>query len=146
MPPLVASHHRPVEAVAVARRPMAAPAAPRCKPHHPPLTPYLRTALYDYDAQGEDELSLRKGQIVEVLSEDAKISGDEGWWTGKIGDRVSINITKRLCSTFMQHYPWTTSRFLKNCIFNVVNNYISNIAIGKTITTGCEVLSWEKSS
>ncbi|XP_019867586.1 mitogen-activated protein kinase kinase kinase 9 isoform X2 [Aethina tumida] len=55
-----------------------------------PATPYLRTALYDYDAQGEDELSLRKGQIVEVLSEDAKISGDEGWWTGKIGDKVGI--------------------------------------------------------
>nr|CAI5818223.1 unnamed protein product [Callosobruchus analis] len=54
------------------------------------VTPYLRTALYDYDAQGEDELSLRKGQIVEVLSEDAKISGDEGWWTGKIGDKVGI--------------------------------------------------------
>ncbi|XP_018579524.1 mitogen-activated protein kinase kinase kinase 11 isoform X3 [Anoplophora glabripennis] len=61
---------------------------PRAPPH--PLTPYLRTALYDYDAQGEDELSLRKGQIVEVLSEDAKISGDEGWWTGKIGDKVGI--------------------------------------------------------
>ncbi|KAL1138403.1 hypothetical protein AAG570_008467 [Ranatra chinensis] len=44
-----------------------------------------RVALYDYDAQGEDELSLRKGEIVEVLSMDAKISGDEGWWTGKIG-------------------------------------------------------------
>lgn len=55
-----------------------------------PITPSLWTALYDYDAQGEDELSLRKGQIVEVLSEDAKISGDEGWWTGKIGDKVGI--------------------------------------------------------
>ncbi|XP_008192286.2 mitogen-activated protein kinase kinase kinase 11 isoform X2 [Tribolium castaneum] len=55
-----------------------------------PITPALWTALYDYDAQGEDELSLRKGQIVEVLSEDAKISGDEGWWTGKIGDKVGI--------------------------------------------------------
>ncbi|KAF5308833.1 hypothetical protein FQR65_LT00533 [Abscondita terminalis] len=54
------------------------------------VTPSLWTALYDYDAQGEDELSLRKGQIVEVLSEDAKISGDEGWWTGKIGDKVGI--------------------------------------------------------
>ncbi|CAH1957186.1 unnamed protein product [Acanthoscelides obtectus] len=57
---------------------------------HRVVTNYLRTALYDYDAQGEDELSLRKGQIVEVLSEDAKISGDEGWWTGKIGDKVGI--------------------------------------------------------
>ncbi|XP_050301341.1 mitogen-activated protein kinase kinase kinase 11 isoform X2 [Anthonomus grandis grandis] len=50
----------------------------------------LCTALYDYDAQGDDELSLRKGQIVIVLSTDAKISGDEGWWTGKIGDKVGI--------------------------------------------------------
>lgn len=106
MPPLVASHHRPVEAVTVARRPMAAPVAHRYNPHHPPLTPYLRTALYDYDAQGEDELSLRKGQIVEVLSEDAKISGDEGWWTGKIGDRVSIkDHYKEANFRFKQHYP-----------------------------------------
>jgi mitogen-activated protein kinase kinase kinase 9 len=28
--------------------------------------------------------------VVEILSKDAKISGDEGWWTGKIGDKVGI--------------------------------------------------------
>lgn len=50
----------------------------------------LWTARYDYQAQGEDELSLRVGQIVFVLSKDSSISGDEGWWTGKIGDRVGI--------------------------------------------------------
>ncbi|CAG7785817.1 unnamed protein product, partial [Allacma fusca] len=49
------------------------------------------TALYDYDAQGEDELSLRRGEMIQVLSKDAKVSGDEGWWTGKkIGSRVGI--------------------------------------------------------
>ncbi|XP_075233951.1 mitogen-activated protein kinase kinase kinase 11-like isoform X1 [Lycorma delicatula] len=48
------------------------------------------TALYDYQAQGEDELSLRRGETVEVLSMDSKISGDEGWWTGKIGGKVGI--------------------------------------------------------
>lgn len=37
----------------------------------------LWTAKFDYKAQGEDELSLRKGQIVVLLSKDAKISGDE---------------------------------------------------------------------
>lgn len=26
----------------------------------------------------------------QVLSKDAKISGDEGWWTGKIRDKVGI--------------------------------------------------------
>ncbi|XP_034235091.1 uncharacterized protein LOC117641679 isoform X2 [Thrips palmi] len=51
---------------------------------------HLWTAIYDYDAQGEDELTLRRGRIVEVLSYDSKISGDEGWWTGKIGDKVGI--------------------------------------------------------
>lgn len=50
----------------------------------------LFTALYDYEAQGEDELSLRRGQIVYVLSKDSNISGDEGWWTGQIGSNVGI--------------------------------------------------------
>lgn len=46
--------------------------------------------MYDYEATGEDELSLRKGERVEVLSMDSKISGDEGWWTGKMGDKVGV--------------------------------------------------------
>ncbi|KAF8770825.1 Mitogen-activated protein kinase kinase kinase like protein [Argiope bruennichi] len=50
----------------------------------------LWTAIYDYEASGEDELSLHRGQQVEVLSKDSKISGDEGWWTGKICDKVGI--------------------------------------------------------
>ena len=50
----------------------------------------LCTALFDYEAQGEDELSLQRGEVVEILSKDAKISGDEGWWTGKINDKVGI--------------------------------------------------------
>ncbi|XP_039153204.1 uncharacterized protein LOC27207642 isoform X3 [Drosophila simulans] len=50
----------------------------------------LWTALYDYDAQGEDELTLRRGEIVVVLSTDSEVSGDVGWWTGKIGDKVGV--------------------------------------------------------
>lgn len=50
----------------------------------------LCTALYDYVAQGEDELSLKCGIVVYVLSKDSNISGDEGWWTGKIGAKVGI--------------------------------------------------------
>nr|XP_055027022.1 mitogen-activated protein kinase kinase kinase 9 [Misgurnus anguillicaudatus] len=48
------------------------------------------TAVFDYDATAEDELSLRKGDQVEVLSKDSMVSGDEGWWTGMIEDRVGI--------------------------------------------------------
>ncbi|XP_038212824.1 mitogen-activated protein kinase kinase kinase 11-like [Zerene cesonia] len=69
-------------------RPAAGRAAMAAEENRPPLA--LFTAVYDYIAQGEDELSLRRGEIVEVLSKDANISGDEGWWTGKIGDRVGI--------------------------------------------------------
>lgn len=48
--------------------------------------PMLCTALYDYDANDEDELTFKKGTIIQILSKDFKISGSEGWWTGKIGD------------------------------------------------------------
>ncbi|XP_055791284.1 mitogen-activated protein kinase kinase kinase 21-like isoform X4 [Salvelinus fontinalis] len=58
--------------------------------HSAPLSRSLWTAVFDYGSTGEDELSLRRGDIVEVLSKDAAISGDEGWWTGKINHRVGI--------------------------------------------------------
>ena len=47
------------------------------------------TAMYDYEAHGDDELTLKCGDIIEVLSQDVNISGDEGWWTGKINGKVS---------------------------------------------------------
>lgn len=74
----------------------------------------LWTAIYDYVANGEDELSLRVGDIVEVLSTDAKISGDEGWWTGKLGDKVGI-------------FP---SNFVtENNILETVSSVVSNVHI-----------------
>ena len=48
------------------------------------------TAIFDYQAVREDELTLRQGTQVRLLSRDAKISGDDGWWTGQIGDDVGI--------------------------------------------------------
>ncbi|KAM9842653.1 mitogen-activated protein kinase kinase kinase 9 [Aulostomus maculatus] len=52
--------------------------------------PGFWTAVFDYEATADDELSLRKGDLVEVLSKDSLVSGDEGWWTGVIADRVGI--------------------------------------------------------
>lgn len=46
--------------------------------------------MYDYAAKDEDELSLEKGQIVYVLSKDRNVSGDDGWWCGQIGEKVSF--------------------------------------------------------
>uniref|UniRef100_A0A8D2Q7Q9 Mitogen-activated protein kinase kinase kinase n=1 Tax=Varanus komodoensis TaxID=61221 RepID=A0A8D2Q7Q9_VARKO len=48
------------------------------------------TAVFDYEAAAEEELTLRRGDLVEVLSQDASVSGDEGWWTGKLQDKVGV--------------------------------------------------------
>lgn len=50
----------------------------------------LWTAKYDYEASREDELTLRKGTQVEVLSTDTWVSGDDGWWTGRVNEKVGI--------------------------------------------------------
>nr|XP_060639652.1 mitogen-activated protein kinase kinase kinase 10 [Anolis sagrei ordinatus] len=56
-----------------------------------PMTPNpVWTAVFDYEAAAEEELTLRRGDLVEVLSKDSTISGDEGWWTGKLQDKVGI--------------------------------------------------------
>jgi len=47
-------------------------------------------AIFDYDATRDDELTLRRGMLIQVLSRDSRISGDDGWWTGCIDDRVGI--------------------------------------------------------
>uniref|UniRef100_A0A8C5GFP6 Mitogen-activated protein kinase kinase kinase n=1 Tax=Gouania willdenowi TaxID=441366 RepID=A0A8C5GFP6_GOUWI len=48
------------------------------------------TAVFDYEATADEELTLRRGDLLEVLSKDSKVSGDEGWWTGKIQEKVGI--------------------------------------------------------
>lgn len=52
--------------------------------------PVLWTAIFDYEAKREDELTLHKGHQIEVISQDSHISGDEGWWTGRINNKVGI--------------------------------------------------------
>lgn len=47
-------------------------------------------AMYDYEASAEDELTLQRGIPVEVISKDSVVSGDEGWWTGKVAEKVGI--------------------------------------------------------
>ncbi|XP_053240550.1 mitogen-activated protein kinase kinase kinase 9 isoform X1 [Podarcis raffonei] len=62
----------------------------------------LWTAVFEYEACGEDELSLRPGDVVQVLSQDSQVSGDEGWWTGQLDQRVGIfpsNYVTSSCSS-----------------------------------------------
>ncbi|CAK6437056.1 unnamed protein product [Pipistrellus nathusii] len=49
------------------------------------------TAVFDYEATGDEELTLRRGDRVQVLSQDCAVSGDEGWWTGQLpSGRVGV--------------------------------------------------------
>ena len=48
--------------------------------------------LYDYTSKDEDELSLKRGSRLEVLSKDEGISGSSGWWTGRLVDTESVGI------------------------------------------------------
>ncbi|XP_066133134.1 mitogen-activated protein kinase kinase kinase 9 isoform X1 [Saccopteryx bilineata] len=64
------------------------------------------TAVFEYEAAGEDELTLRLGDVVEVLSKDSQVSGDEGWWTGQLNQRVGI---------FPSNYVTPRSVFSSRC-------------------------------
>ncbi|CAH6844481.1 Map3k9 [Phodopus roborovskii] len=64
------------------------------------------TAVFEYEAAGEDELTLRLGDVVEVLSKDSQVSGDEGWWTGQLNQRVGI---------FPSNYVTPRSAFSSRC-------------------------------
>ncbi|KAM7059105.1 mitogen-activated protein kinase kinase kinase 10 [Molossus nigricans] len=56
----------------------------------PPAGP-VWTAVFDYEAAGDEELTLRRGDRVQVLSQDCAVSGDEGWWTGQLpSGRVGV--------------------------------------------------------
>lgn len=50
----------------------------------------LWTAIFDYEASHHDELTLKRGAQVEVISKDARISGSDGWWTGRVNDKVGV--------------------------------------------------------
>ncbi|XP_049819119.1 protein nervous wreck isoform X3 [Aethina tumida] len=44
-------------------------------------------ALYDYDGEGDEELTFEEGQIIRILSRCAH-SVDDGWWKGELEGRV----------------------------------------------------------
>ncbi|XP_051900344.1 mitogen-activated protein kinase kinase kinase 10 [Pristis pectinata] len=62
---------------------------PRRQPRQQAV-PGFWTAVFDYESTADEELTLRRGDLVELLSQDSTVSGDEGWWTGKIKDKVGI--------------------------------------------------------
>lgn len=61
-------------------------------PEISPKEPMFCTALYDYEADDLDELTFKAGDRIEILSRDQEVSGDEGWWVGRVVGSKSAHI------------------------------------------------------
>lgn len=84
----------PAAAAAAARAAMggaraAAAAAPPPTVKKPPVKPRRKVpqcrALYDYESRDVDELSLKVGDVIQIVS-----NSNEGWWQGKLGGRTGL--------------------------------------------------------
>ncbi|KAL2264720.1 hypothetical protein VTJ83DRAFT_7230 [Remersonia thermophila] len=73
---------------------LAAVAAKKAKPPPPPKPKPLRlaaakvetvTALYDFSAQAEGDLSFRAGDVIEVVQ---RTNNENEWWTGKLNGKT----------------------------------------------------------
>jgi amphiphysin len=62
------------------------PPPPKPKPSRLSATPKVETvtALYDYSAQAEGDLSFRAGDTIEIVT---RTANDNEWWTGKVGGK-----------------------------------------------------------
>ncbi|KAI0421302.1 BAR domain-containing protein [Xylaria grammica] len=71
-------------AAAAAGKPKPPP--PKPKPSRLAAAPAVETvtALYDYSAQAEGDLSFRAGDVIEIVT---RTSNENEWWTGKINGR-----------------------------------------------------------
>ncbi|XP_042254796.1 SH3 domain-containing kinase-binding protein 1 isoform X4 [Thunnus maccoyii] len=47
----------------------------------------LCKVLFPYEAQNEDELSIKEGEIINIITKDC---ADAGWWMGEIGGRQGV--------------------------------------------------------
>uniref|UniRef100_A0A3P8SKE8 Mitogen-activated protein kinase kinase kinase n=1 Tax=Amphiprion percula TaxID=161767 RepID=A0A3P8SKE8_AMPPE len=122
-------------------------------PDAEPAAPGFWTAVFDYEASADDELSLRRGDLVEVLSKDSLVSGDEGWWTGMIADRVGIfpsnyvsrgsGIPEEIRDTSEQQYPVPPLHLLEIDFCELTLEEIIGVGgfgkVYRAVWRGCEV-------
>ncbi|KAK7514076.1 BAR domain-containing protein [Phyllosticta citriasiana] len=68
---------------AIAKSKGAAPPPPKPKPARLAGSPAVEkcTALYDYEAQAEGDLSFSAGEVIEIVN---RTQNENEWWTGKI--------------------------------------------------------------
>ena len=71
---------------AAAKAKGAAPPPPKPKPSRFSGVPVAETvtALYDYEAQAEGDLSFTTGDVIEIIH---RTQNDNEWWTGRVGSK-----------------------------------------------------------
>ncbi len=81
---------------AVAKAKGAAPPPPKPKPSRFSGAPAAETvtALYDYGAQAEDDLSFTAGDVIEIIQRTPNVNE---WWTGKVAGRQGQFPGRRKC-------------------------------------------------
>lgn len=92
-PPYSPSHNSPGASPAAASSQWGTVAAAKAKPPPPKPkpsrfsgvpAPETCTALYDYEAQAEGDLSFTAGEVIEIVQRGAT---ENEWWTGKVAGR-----------------------------------------------------------
>ncbi|KAJ4306104.1 BAR adaptor protein Hob1 [Collariella sp. IMI 366227] len=83
-PPLSSPGNKALAAAVAAKS--KPPPPPKPKPSRLSAAPKVETvtALYDYSAQAEGDLSFRAGDVIEVLT---RTANDNEWWTGSVGGK-----------------------------------------------------------
>jgi len=66
------------------------------------------TALYDYEAQAEGDLSFTAGEVIEIVQRGAS---ENEWWTGKVAGRQG-QFPGEFCQVRSYSDIWLTSCFL----------------------------------
>ncbi|KAL5269723.1 hypothetical protein ACHWQZ_G003252 [Mnemiopsis leidyi] len=89
--------------------------------------PQLATAIHNYRSNNKDELSLRKGDKVQIFSKDPLLSGDEGWWIGQIYKHADNS----KATPFVGVFP---HNFVEE--HNIQNIEVNDIQIGEVVGYG----------
>ena len=71
--------------------------------------------MFDYDAANPDELTLKEGQVVVVLS---KHAGDSGWWEGELHGKRGV-----FPDNFVDLLPPEVSVFVSLCCCTTALSY-----------------------
>ncbi|KAH7883953.1 hypothetical protein F5I97DRAFT_1938590 [Phlebopus sp. FC_14] len=83
-PPPYSASSNGVSAAATKRPPPPPPLKPKPKPE--PVVEYV-TALYDFDAQADGDLSFKTGDRIEIVT---KTESQQDWWTGRLNGAQGV--------------------------------------------------------